>query len=81
MLRKPWRLAEDVGKTIERAESRILDMQARVKAIDELTDQGVISEAFNSKIDDIERRLNDIGKTSKVEEELARLREKLASNH
>lgn len=73
--------AEDVGKTIERAESRILDMQARVKAIDELTDQGVISEAFNSKTDEIERRLNDIGKTSKVEEELARLREKLASNH
>lgn len=72
--------SEEVGRTIERAESRILDMQARVKAIDDLTDQGVISEAFDSKTDDIERKLDNLSKNSKVEEELTRLRAKLASN-
>ncbi|AFM42784.1 phage shock protein A (IM30), suppresses sigma54-dependent transcription [Desulfosporosinus acidiphilus SJ4] len=73
--------ADEVGKTIERAESKIYDMQARVKAIDELTEQGVISEAFDSKTDDMERRFRKLSKDSKVEEELTLLRKKLASNN
>jgi len=73
--------ANDVGKTIERAENKIQDMQARVKAIDELTEQGVISEAFESNTDDIERRLMKLSKDSKVEEELTLLKKKLAVNN
>lgn len=72
--------SEEVGKTIERVESRILDMQARVKAIDELSKQGVIYEAFDHKTDDVERKLKKLTKNSEVEKELTRLREKRASN-
>ena len=64
----------DVGNTIQRAEARILEMQSRADAIDELVAEGVLQDVLEPETDDIERELDRIGRNQAIEEELARLK-------
>lgn len=66
--------SENIGRTVERAQVRIQEMQAKVQAIDELEDQGVIKEIFSDGKDDIERRLHQLSMNSMVDAELAKLK-------
>lgn len=63
----------DVGHAVERAESRIQAMQARVEAIDELVAAGALEDALEPG-DDIDRELARISRQTAVEQELARLK-------
>ena len=64
----------DVGNTIERAEARILEMQSRADAIDDLVAQGVLADVLEPGADDIDRELARIGRAQAIDEELARLK-------
>jgi phage shock protein A len=64
----------DVGNTIQRAETRIREMQSRADAIESLVAEGVLSDALAPEMDDIDRELARIGRGQAVEEELARLK-------
>ncbi len=64
----------DVGNTIQRTETRILEMQSRADAIDALVAEGVLQDVLEPDTDDIERELVRIGRNQAVEEELARLK-------
>ncbi|WP_206812614.1 PspA/IM30 family protein [Paradesulfitobacterium ferrireducens] len=66
--------SENIARTVERAEARIQEMQAKVLAVDELEEQGIISEVFADSKDDIERKLKRMSVDSQVELELARLK-------
>jgi phage shock protein A len=64
----------DVGNTIQRAETRIREMQSRADAIENLVAEGVLSDALAPETDDIDRELARIGRGQAVEQELARLK-------
>jgi phage shock protein A len=64
----------DVGNTIQRAETRIREMQSRADALESLVAEGVLSDALAPEMDDIDRELARIGRGQAVEEELARLK-------
>ena len=64
----------DVGNTIQRAETRIREMQSRADAIESLVAEGVLSDALAPEADDIDRELARIGRGQAVEQELARLK-------
>lgn len=55
-------------------------MQAKVLAVDELEEQGIISDVFADSKDEIERKLKRMSIDSQVELELARLKAAKASN-
>ena len=64
----------DVGNTIQRTEARILEMQSRADAIDDLVAEGVLQDVLEPETDDIERELARIGRNQAVEDELALLK-------
>jgi len=64
----------DVANTIQRAESRIQEMQSRADAIDALVSEGVLSDALQPEGDDIDRELARIGRSQAVQDELARIK-------
>lgn len=64
----------DIGVTIERAESKTQDMQAKSAAIDELIETGTLTDITTTQ-DDIDRELAKIGAPASVEAELARLKD------
>jgi phage shock protein A len=70
----------DAGATMERAEEKISQMQARAGAIDELLASGALSD-FGSGRDDIQARLDKVSATSEVERELAALKTEMAPIH
>jgi phage shock protein A len=67
----------DAGATMERAEEKISQMQARAGAIDELLASGALTD-LSSSTDDIQAQLNKVSATSDVERELAALKKELA---
>jgi phage shock protein A len=67
----------DAGMTIQRAQDKIANMQARAGAIDELLASGALTD-LSSSTDDIQAQLNQIGATTQVETELAALKSELA---
>jgi len=67
----------DAGATMQRAEDKISQMQARAGAIDELLDSGALTD-LSSSTDDIQVKLNKVSATSEVERELAALKTELA---
>jgi phage shock protein A len=69
----------DVGNTIERAEARIKAMQARADAIEGLVAEGVLTDMLEPDKDDLDRQLENIGRSQAVEEELARLKAEAGS--
>ncbi len=64
----------DVGKTIQRAEERIMLMQSRAAAIEGLVSEGVLVEPLERGRDDVDRELARISRQQSVEEELLRLK-------
>jgi phage shock protein A len=67
----------DAGATMQRAEEKISQMQARAGAIDELLESGALTD-LSSSTDDIQAKLNKVSATSEVERELAALKSELA---
>jgi phage shock protein A len=68
----------DAGQTMQRAEDKIAQMQARAGAIDELLASGALTD-LSSSTDDIQAKLNKVSATSQVERELAALKTELAA--
>ena len=68
----------DVGSTIQRAETRIREMQSRSDAIEGLIAEGVLMDALEPDRDDIDRELARIGRQQAVEDELAHLKAEAA---
>lgn len=66
----------DVGAAIERAQNKTQEMQARAGAIDELVDEGVLSDLSGSP-DKVEAELAKVGAQQNVEIELAALKQEL----
>lgn len=63
----------DSGAALTRAQDKIANMQARSSALDELLESGVLEEV-GSGHDDIQRELDQIGASSSVDQELAKLK-------
>jgi len=68
----------DAGDTLQRAQDKIADMQARAGAIDELLASGALTD-LTSSTDDIQAQLDKVGAASQVDQELARLKSELAA--
>jgi phage shock protein A len=66
------------GMTLQRAQDKITEMQARAGAIDELLDTGALPDALGGG-DDIQRQLDAVGQTGQVDSELAALKAQLGS--
>jgi phage shock protein A len=64
--------------TIQRAQDKIANMQARAGAIDELLASGALTD-LNSNSDDIQAQLDKVAATSQVESELVALKTELAA--
>jgi phage shock protein A len=64
----------DVGNTIRRTEARIREMQSRSDAIEKLVTEGVLTDALEPEVDDVDRELSRIGRERAIEDELARLK-------
>jgi len=67
----------DAGATMQRAEDKISQMQARAGAIDELLASGALTD-LSSSTDDIQAKLDKVTASSQVERELAALKTELA---
>ncbi len=68
----------DAAHAIERAETRINQMQARVQAIDNLISVGALEDALSPEGDEIDRELARLTRTAGVESELQRLKAEAA---
>lgn len=68
----------DVGRAIQSAEDKTLEMRARAGAIDELIDNGALN-ALGERGDDLDRALADADATSDIEMEMQRLRTELSA--
>ncbi len=64
----------DVGKTIQRAEARIREMQSRAGAIEGLVSEGILPDNLDRSRDDIDRELNRLGRAQAVDDELLLLK-------
>jgi phage shock protein A len=64
----------DAGHAIQRAETRIQAMQARVEAIDDLVATGALDEVLAPEGDDIDRELARMTRSTNIENELKRLK-------
>ena len=61
------------GATMQRAQDKIQSMQARAGAIDELLASGALDD-LTQPVDDIQKELDKVSKTSQVDNELAALK-------
>lgn len=68
----------DVGHAIQRAETRIRAMQARVEAIDNLVATGALDDALSPEGDDIDRELARLTRSAAIENDLQRLKAEVA---
>lgn len=66
----------DVNLAVERAQNKVLQMQARANALDELSDAGALPE-LGSGGDSLDRQLAALGKGSQVDDELAALKSQM----
>ncbi|HLX88012.1 MAG TPA: PspA/IM30 family protein [Acidimicrobiales bacterium] len=69
----------DAGATLDRAQDKIAQMQARASAVDELIDTGALPDALGGGGDDIQRQLDAASNQSQVDDELAALKSQMAS--
>ena len=68
----------DAGMTLQRAQDKISEMQARAGAIDELIDTGALPDMLGGGGDDIQRQLDQASRTGQVDSELAALKAQVA---
>jgi phage shock protein A len=66
----------DVNLAVQRAQDKVLQMQARANALDELTDSGALPE-IGAPADPIERQLAAMSNQSAVDSELAALKQQM----
>lgn len=64
----------DVNMAVQRAQDKVLQMQARANAMDELTESGTLQEIGPGAQDSLDRQLNAISNKSEVEQQLAALK-------
>jgi len=69
----------DAGMTLDRAQDKIAQMQARAGAIDELLDTGALPDALGGGGDDIQKQLDATSKAGQVDAELAALKAQIGS--
>ncbi|MDA8268090.1 MAG: PspA/IM30 family protein [Actinomycetota bacterium] len=70
----------DAGMTLQRAQDKISEMQARAGAIDELLQTGALPDLTGTGEDDIQRELNATAGTGQIDTELAALKAELAAS-
>jgi phage shock protein A len=68
----------DAGQTIERAQDKIAEMQARAGAMDELLASGALTDLTSNR-DDIQAQLDKVAATSQVDAALAALKSELTA--
>ncbi len=68
----------DAGMTMQRAQDKIAEMQARAGAVDELLASGALTD-LTSSTDDIQAQLDKVAATSQVDNELAMLKGELTA--
>jgi phage shock protein A len=64
----------DVNLAVQRAQDKVLSMQARAQAMDQLVDQGTLPEIGAPGGDDIDRQLAQLSSKSAVDSQLAQLK-------
>jgi phage shock protein A len=69
----------DAGMTLDRAQDKIAQMQARAGAIDELLDTGALPDALGGGGDDIQKQLDATSKAGQVDSELAALKAQIGA--
>jgi len=69
----------DAGMTMQRAQDKIAEMQARAGAVDELLASGALTD-LTSSTDDIQAQLDKVASTSQVDKELAMLKGELSTS-
>jgi phage shock protein A len=67
----------DSGATLQRAQDKIANMQARAGALDELLASGVLEDVGGGD-DDIQKELDQVGSAADVDNELAALKAQIA---
>lgn len=65
-----------VGDTLQRANDKVEKMTARAKAVESLTQEGILTDPLDKR-DDVERELDKIRSQSAVEDELEKLKKEL----
>jgi phage shock protein A len=69
----------DAGATLQRAQDKIANMQARADATDELLQSGVL-EDVGGDTDDIQKELDEASSSAEVDKELAALKAQIGSS-
>jgi phage shock protein A len=69
----------DAGVTLQRAQDKITEMQARAGAMDELIDTGALPDALGGGKDDIQAQLDAASGAGQVDAELAALKAQVAA--
>jgi phage shock protein A len=69
----------DAGMTMQRAQDKIAQMQARAGAVDELLASGALPDMTGTQADDIQQQLNAASAQSEVVAQLAAMKAELAS--
>ena len=64
----------DVNLAVQRAQDRVLSMQARANALDELTSSGALPEIGAGTSDPLERQIAQLSNSSSVDSELAAMK-------
>lgn len=64
----------DVGRSIQEAEARILEMRSCSDAIDALMQEGVLTDVLEPGQDNVDRELLRLQRTRQIDDELARLK-------
>ena len=69
----------DVGLSIQRAQDKTEQMQARALALDDLMDSGALTDYTGGQQDPIDRQLADLSAGSEVDQQLAAMKAQLAA--
>jgi phage shock protein A len=67
----------DVNLAVQRAQDKVLQMQARASAMDELMDSGTLQEIGPGSQDPLDRQLAQISNKSEVDSQLAALKSQM----
>jgi phage shock protein A len=67
----------DVNLAVQRAQDKVLQMQARASAMDELTQSGTLQEIGPGAQDSLDRQLAAISNSSEVDQQLAALKQQM----
>jgi phage shock protein A len=67
----------DVNMAVQRAQDKVLQMQARASAMDELTQSGTLQEIGPGAQDSLDRQLSAISNQGEVDRQLAALKEQM----